>query len=349
MSPGMEVTTMKNTALSKKVLFGITTLFLLLLLSQASPHEVFASTIPDDLKESSAAIQKMAEECYKTEHSKKPDQITIDYDSAYGIYIDVDLFRGSSKSFCEVMDLCKKAPMCYIVPVQVDEESAVVEVSRGLPLNTSASSLLTEEEKEEIRNNEGKWIPASLTFDAGQKSIEQQVDDTLTQNGISSEADHCLVGGVPGIHDLILVADTRDGCVYIPFAKSISTAYESNESNESNESHANVNDSSYEPITYDSSEGQSAVVSSNSPDVIPSGEDSQLKEGHAYSYEDFQKIARKNLPYEQADDIVSGGVTAARSSGYRVIIAIGIGILIAIASVLIGIRLKNHRSNSNSK
>ena len=171
---------MKNKLFFKHILLLIATTTLVSLLSVLILHNtVFAAAIPADLKESSEAIQKMAAECYETEHSKKPDQITIDYDSAYGIYIDVDLFSGSSKSFREVMDLCAKAPMCYIVPIQADGQTAIVEVSKGLPLNTSTSSLITEEEKEEIKSNEGKWIPASLTFETTPQSTEQQVHELL--------------------------------------------------------------------------------------------------------------------------------------------------------------------------
>lgn len=329
---------MKNKLFFKHILLLIATTTLVPLLSVLILHNtVFAATIPADLKESSEAIQKMAAECYETEHSKKPDQITIDYDSAYGIYIDVDLFSGSSKSFREVMDLCAKAPMCYIVPIQADGQTAIVEVSKGLPLNTSTSSLLTEEEKEEIKSNEGKWVPASLTFETTPQSTEQQVHELLDKNGLSSETDHCLIGGVPGIHDLILVADAGNGCVYIPFDKSISTAYESS---------ANAKDFSNESITADSSEGQSAMISSGSQNIAQTGVDEELKEGQAYSYEDFQKIALKNRQYEQADDIVSGDATAAgHSFGYRVILGIGIGIIIAVAVVLIGMRFKKHRTN----
>lgn len=320
---------MKRTFPFKHIVLFLTALFMSFLI----PHNtVFAESIPADLKESSAAIQKMAEECYETEHSEKPSQINIDYDSAYGIYIDVDLFSGSSKSYREVMDLCKKAPVCYIVPVQVDEKHAVAEVSRGLPLNTSASSLLTEEEKEEIRNNEGKWIPASLTFDAGQKSMEQQTDDTLTQNGISPETDHCMVGGVPGIHDLILVADTRSGCVYIPFDSSISAAHES-----TSYAKASSDGQNQEAVPG----GQQISSSSEGQNTAPAGNVSELKEGQAYSYQDFQQIAQLNRQYEQADDIVSGSSAAADHSRARMIV-IAATAIIAAAAILIGIRIKKH-------
>lgn len=317
---------MKKVIYVKYILHFLTVLFVLLLSLLILHNTAFAAAIPADLKESSAAIQKMAEECYQTEHSKKPDRITIDYDNAYGIYVDVDLFNGSSKSFREVMDLCEKAPMCYIVPIQVDDQAAIVEVSKGLPLNTSTSSLLTDEEKEEIKRNEGKWTPASLTFEANSKTTEQRVTELLKKNGLSSATDHCLLGGVPGIHDLILVADTRDGCVYIPFDKRISAAYESG---------ANVKAFSSGPNT---------AISSGSQNPLPS--EAELKEGQAYSYQDFQQVAQVNRQYEQADDIVSGDATAVdHPFGYRVMIGIGIGVIIAIAVVLIGIRFKKRHTN----
>ena len=153
---------MKKVIYVKYILHFLTVLFVLLRALLILHNTAFAAAIPADLKESSAAIQKMAEECYQTEHSKKPDRITIDYDNAYGIYVDVDLFNGSSKSFREVMDLCEKAPMCYIVPIQVDDQAAIVEVSKGLPLNTSTSSLLTDEEKEEIKPMKENGYPQAL-------------------------------------------------------------------------------------------------------------------------------------------------------------------------------------------
>ncbi|MDD6448846.1 MAG: hypothetical protein PUF78_03875, partial [Lachnospiraceae bacterium] len=62
---------MKNKLFFKRILLLIVSTTLVPLLSVLILHNtVFAAAIPADLKESSEAIQKMAAECYETEHSK---------------------------------------------------------------------------------------------------------------------------------------------------------------------------------------------------------------------------------------------------------------------------------------
>lgn len=170
----------------------------------------------DDWQDASEDILKYVAENYQSEYGSSPENMNIAYGDTGKIYVDVDLFAGNSSTYSEIENLCKNAPVVYSVPVESDGSVAVVEVSRGLPLDESSPDLLTEEEKQRIVENEGKWTPVSVFFTKNYRSLDQQTRDILNQNDFSADTPCILLGGIPGIHQVMIAADVSPDCVFLP-------------------------------------------------------------------------------------------------------------------------------------
>ena len=170
----------------------------------------------DDWQDASEDILNYVADNYQSEYGSVPENMNIVYGDAGKIYVDVDLFAGNSSTYSEIENLCKSAPVVYSVPVEADGIAAVVEVSRGLPLNESSSDLLTEEEKQRIVENEGRWTPVSVYFTKNYRSLDRQTRDILHQNDLSADTPCMLLGGIPGIHQVMIAADVNPDCVFLP-------------------------------------------------------------------------------------------------------------------------------------
>lgn len=196
----------------------------------------------DDWQDASEDILEYVSDAYQSEYGSAPENINIVNKDTEKIYVDVDLSAGTGSTYKDLADLCRNAPVVYSVPVEADGIFAVVEVSRGLPLNESASDLLTEEERQKIVENEGKWTPVSVFFEKNYKSLNRKIRDILNQNGISADTSYLLLGGIPGIHQVMIAADADPDCVFLPL-DSVSlteTDFSSDADSAQNQADANV-------------------------------------------------------------------------------------------------------------
>ena len=91
----------------------------------------------------------------------------IDFSKAYKTYVDLDIFQKEKLSEEELEKMIQESPVVWTVPVYYDEATCLVEVSKGLPLDKENEDDLTEEQKEQIINAEGKWTVVSCSFEDG--------------------------------------------------------------------------------------------------------------------------------------------------------------------------------------
>lgn len=81
----------------------------------------------------------------------------LDFENAYVVYADGNTLLDGNRTVADFEEALKELPVVWCIPVSYEETTCIVEVSRGLPLRDENSDILTDEQKAEIRNNEGKW------------------------------------------------------------------------------------------------------------------------------------------------------------------------------------------------
>lgn len=139
---------------------------------------------------------------YEGEPAEKSE---LDFENAYVVYADGNTLLDGNRTAADFEEALKELPVVWCIPVSYEETTCIVEVSRGLPLRDENSDILTDEQKAEIRNNEGKWTVTGAVYD---EVNQQQEAEALLGDAAD---DVVLVGGVPGVSGLVgLVIDDQE-------------------------------------------------------------------------------------------------------------------------------------------
>lgn len=139
---------------------------------------------------------------YEGEPAEESD---LDFENAYLVYTDANTLLDGNRTVADFEAALKELPVVWCIPVSYEETTCIVEVSRGLPLRDENSDILTDEQKAEIRNNEGKWTVTSAVYD---EVNQQQEAEALLGDAAD---DVVLVGGVSGVSGLVgLVIDDQE-------------------------------------------------------------------------------------------------------------------------------------------
>lgn len=136
----------------------------------------------------------------------------IDWSRAYKVYADESDVYSSYKEQQMTYDEIKQHMEYYVwvLPVQVKNAYFHVTISQGMPLTEDESVLavLTEEQKEQIREETGKWIPVvteQLDEDKTAEQIDRQIADAVGKKNIHRAF---VMGGSPKLRSAVAVVET---------------------------------------------------------------------------------------------------------------------------------------------
>lgn len=143
----------------------------------------------------------------------------IDWSRAYKVYADESDVYSSYKEQQMTYDEIKQQMEYYVwvLPVQVKNAYFHVTISQGMPLTEDESVLavLTEEQKEQIREETGKWIPVvteQLDEDKTAEQIDRQIADAVEKENIHRAF---VMGGSPKLRSAVAVVETIDRDIQI--------------------------------------------------------------------------------------------------------------------------------------
>lgn len=157
-------------------------------------------------------------ELYGSELDHQITEADIDYGKAYKIYVDTNIFELPTNSIDEIRDVLENGTYIYLVPITIGTKTVVVNVQKGLPLSEDAEAILSEQEKQEVIANTGKWIASVFTlYPAGDGRINY---DAFLKNTIGNIPDGTLlVGGLPFFQDVVAIIPNNKGEVesIVPF------------------------------------------------------------------------------------------------------------------------------------
>lgn len=150
----------------------------------------------------------------------------INYDSAFKIYVDTNVFKLSTNVAGEIENALENGNYIYLLPIDTVNGTVVVNFQKGLPLSENAKAILSEEEQQEVLDNAGKWVISSLAL---YKNGNSNYDYEKKLSSIIDEipADTILVGGLPIFQDVVALIPNSDGVIeeIVPVT---ATAYDEN-------------------------------------------------------------------------------------------------------------------------
>ena len=222
----------------------------------------------EEIEKLSSEILEFVNSGYRGVYDGEPaEEKDIDFSKAYKTYVDLDIFQKEKLSEEELEKMIQESPVVWTVPVYYDEATCLVEVSKGLPLDKENEDDLTEEQKEQIINAEGKWTVVSCSFEDGHVDRLEEISSTLKENHMAEGENYVLLGGVPNVRTE-LIASVKD--VYID--KLISSKRDIGlENANSQDRRSGEGKVLKEGVSYSFSEFRNAVLSDAS--VMPIAED----------------------------------------------------------------------------
>ena len=209
----------------KKIITCLLTLSMMFMFSATAFASDFSGNAESELSNISDKIVTAVNEVY----SDKNISITaedINYDSAFKIYVDTNVFKLSTNVAGEIENALENGNYIYLLPIDTVNGTVVVNFQKGLPLSENAKAILSEEEQQEVLDNAGKWVISSLAL---YKNGNSNYDYEKKLSSIIDEipADTILVGGLPIFQDVVALIPNSDGVIeeIVPVT---ATAYDEN-------------------------------------------------------------------------------------------------------------------------
>ena len=222
----------------------------------------------EEIEKLSSEILEFVNSGYRGVYDGEPaEEKDIDFSKAYKTYVDLDIFQKEKLSEEELEKMIQESPVVWTVPVYYDEATCLVEVSKGLPLDKENEDDLTEEQKEQIINAEGKWTVVSCSFEDGHVDRLEEISSTLKENYMAEGENYVLLGGVPNVRTE-LIASVKDGYIDKLISSKRDIGLEKANSQDRRSGEGKV---LKEGVSYSFSEFRNAVLSDAS--VMPIAED----------------------------------------------------------------------------
>ena len=222
----------------------------------------------EEIEKLSSEILEFVNSGYRGGYDGEPaEEKDIDFSKAYKTYVDLDIFQKEKLSEEELEKMIQESPVVWTVPVYYDEATCLVEVSKGLPLDKENEDDLTEEQKEQIINAEGKWTVVSCSFEDGHVDRLEEISSTLKENHMAEGENYVLLGGVPNVRTE-LIASVKDGYIDKLISSKRDIGLENANSQDRRSGEGKV---LKEGVSYSFSEFRNAVLSDAS--VMPIAED----------------------------------------------------------------------------
>ena len=222
----------------------------------------------EEIEKLSSEILEFVNSGYRGVYDGEPaEEKDIDFSKAYKTYVDLDIFQKEKLSEEELEKMIQESPVVWTVPVYYDEATCLVEVSKGLPLDKENEDDLTEEQKEQIINAEGKWTVVSCSFEDGHVDRLEEISSTLKENHMAEGENYVFLGGVPNVRTE-LIASVKDGYIDKLISSKRDIGLENANSQDRRSGEGKV---LKEGVSYSFSEFRNAVLSDAS--VMPIAED----------------------------------------------------------------------------
>lgn len=176
-----------------------------------SDYEEIMLLIPD--------IKKDLHETFEMENvNVSIDSLEIRLEEAKKVYIDTPIFSLESSDVELVSRLMKMSEYVWVIPVYVDQDTYFVNIARGMPLDESKASYLSQEQIERIKEEEGKWTVSGIQYYENEHiNYDRIIDEALEAISYDEDATVLLCGGLEQIQNpAAIIMDDTDVELIIP-------------------------------------------------------------------------------------------------------------------------------------
>lgn len=189
----------------KKMIISLFSICLLLTM----PVMVFAANEKeDDLTVLADEIIETTNDLFEDKLPRKVTEDDLDFSNAFKIYVGVNIFSQDIDSIEDVPEVFGSDGYIYELPIYLDNDTVIVNISKGQLLNESVE--FTDEERSSVLENEGQWQVTAIKYYENETVDYQSELENMV--GIVPE-DTVLVGGLPYFRYAVALIPKTDGSI----------------------------------------------------------------------------------------------------------------------------------------
>lgn len=159
-----------------------------------------------------SALAQEINELYGGELERKAAAEDIDFERAYKIYVDTNIFALPGGDLGEIQTALDCGPHIFLLPVAVGERTVMVNLQIGLSLNPNAD--FTEEERRQVLANEGRWTASAFAlYHTGE---EPDYNAALRKYVGEVPSGTMLVGGLPFFREPVAITSWNGNAAIVP-------------------------------------------------------------------------------------------------------------------------------------
>lgn len=159
-----------------------------------------------------SALAREINELYGGELERRASAEDIDFERAYKIYVDTNIFALPGGDLGEIQTALDHGPYIYLLPVTVGERTVMVNLQIGLPPDPNAE--FTEEERRQALANEGRWTASA--FALYRTGEEPDYNAALRKYVGEVPPGTMLMGGLPFFREPVAVTSWNGNAVLVP-------------------------------------------------------------------------------------------------------------------------------------
>jgi hypothetical protein len=161
-----------------------------------------------DITDMSDNIVSTVNDLFRDKLSREITENDFDFENSYKIYVGTDIFKLSTVNSEELKNKMESTGYIYELPIYVDGDTVIVNFAKGQPLDERVE--FTEEEKQEVISNVGKWQITAVKF--YENEIVNYNSDIQSAIGEIPE-DVMLVGGLPHFKYAVALLADENGII----------------------------------------------------------------------------------------------------------------------------------------
>ena len=170
---------------------------------------ICASAAEDDLSSLTNIIVPTVNDLLDGKLSRRVSASDVNYDDAFKIYVGVNVFKMDTVNVDEMKNALEDGGYIYEIPLYIDGDTVLVDIAIGKPLDESVE--FTEEERQKVLANVGKWQVTTVKF--YNDEIVNYTTEISNKIGKIPEGT-ILVGGLPRFrYAVALIPNEKDEVV----------------------------------------------------------------------------------------------------------------------------------------
>lgn len=145
-----------------------------------------------------------------------PESVDLDVGTAKRIYVGAnEIFESENLSEESIRSILSSCEYMWLLDVVVNGDTYEVNISKGQPMDEESESLLTEEQKQEVQKNEGKWIVAGVSqYDGKIIDYNAKIEKNL-QVVNCDEAEIVFCGGLRYIYNPVAIVLSQNEDIFM--------------------------------------------------------------------------------------------------------------------------------------